>query len=115
MSLVDDISPSYYGEDRLRLTLADPNQLLQAFRHIIIAVDYAGALPEGILLPLEFTVTAPSGVNSRRTVFRRFAPPELAFSPREGGSHLLRLAEQFHNRWVGLLVLEIEGDRVRSA
>jgi hypothetical protein len=114
MALIDDISPSYYGEDRLRLTLNDPDQLLQAFTAILIDVDYSRCLPEGIVRPLEFTVTAPSSVNSVRTVFRRLTPPQLAFTPREGGSHLIRLAEQFHNRWFGTLVLEISGDRLRG-
>ena len=115
MGLIDDIAPRYYGEDRIRLTLAEPSQQLMAFRSILIAADYSLAMPEGIVLPLEFTVTAPTPVNSQRDVFRRFAPTELAFTPREGGTHLVRLIEQFHNRWVGTLVLEIAGDRVRSA
>jgi hypothetical protein len=113
MGFLDEISPSYYGEDRIRLTLTDPDQRLQAFTPILITVDYSRCLPEGIVLPLEFTVSAPSTGNVR-TVFRRFSPPELAFTPQEGGSHLIRLAEQFHNQWFGKLVLEIAGDRLRA-
>lgn len=115
MAWPDEVAPSYYGEDRLRLALADPNQLLVAFEPILISVDYSRALPEGVVLPLEFTVTAPSAVNSQRTVYERFRPDELAFVPREGGSYLVRLAEQWHNHWFGTLVLEIAGDRIRSA
>jgi hypothetical protein len=112
MSLLDDIAPRYYGESRIRLTLSDPDQRLQAFTPVIIAVDYSRCLPEGIVLPLEFTVTAPGNTTIERTVFRRFSPTELAFVPREGGSHLVRLAEQFHNQWLGVLELEIIGDRL---
>jgi len=112
---VDEISPRYYGEDRLRLTLASPNQILRAFHPVIVVIDYSAALPEGVVLPLEFTITAPSEVNSTRMVFRRFAPNELAFMPREGGVHLVRLAELWHNMWWGKLALEIAGDRLRGA
>jgi hypothetical protein len=112
---IDEISPRYYGEDRLRLTLSSPNQVLRAFHPVIVVVDYAKALPEGIELPLEFTVTAPSEVNSTRMVFRRFAPDELAFTPREGGRHLVRLAELWHDMYWGKLELEIAGDRLRGA
>ena len=114
MSLIDDISPSYYGEDRIKLTLTDPNQVLQAFSAILIDVDYSRCFPEGVVRPLEFTVTAPSSANASRIVHRRLTPVQLAFTPREGGSHLIRLAEQFHNHWFGSLVLEIAGDRLRG-
>ncbi len=115
MSFLDDISPRNYTEDRIRLTLAERDPLLIAFRPVLINVDYDGALPEGIVLPLEFTVVAPSSVNSESHVYRRFAPLQLTFTPREGGSFLVRLAEQWHNRWWGGLQLEISGDRLNAA
>jgi hypothetical protein len=115
MTFIDEISPIYYGEDRLSLSLSTPNQVLRAFEPILITVDYARALPEGVSLPLEFTVSAPSEVNALRKVFRRFKPLELAFTPREGGSHLVRFGEPYHNQWWGKLVLEIAGDRLDGA
>lgn len=115
MSFIDDIAPRYYGEGRLRLTLAERTPLLIAFRPVLINVDYQDALPEGIVLPLEFTVSAPTGVNNERHVYRRFAPSQLTFTPREGGSFLVRLAEQWHNRWWGGITLEISGDRISAA
>lgn len=114
-SFLDEISPRYVGEDRLRLQLTTPNQLLRAFEPILITVDYSRALPEGITLPLEFTVTAPSEANSLRQVFSRFTPQQVAFTPREGGSHLVRLSELYHNQWWGKVVLEIAGDRLDGA
>jgi hypothetical protein len=115
VSFLDDICPSYVGEDRLRLTLADPNDPLTAFRAVLIDVDYSRALPDGVMLPLEFTVAAPSEVNNTRMLFRRFAPRQIAFTPREGGSFLVRLGELYHNKWWGSLVLEIAGDRIRAS
>ena len=112
---IDEISPRYYGEDRLRLTLTEPNQLLRAFEPVLISIDYSAALPEGVVLPLEMAVTAPSDVNSTRTVFRRFVPQQVAFTPREGGSHLVRIGELWHNGYWGRLVLQIDGDRLSAA
>jgi hypothetical protein len=113
-SALEELSPAYYGEARLRLTLSDPDQLLQAFAPVVVAVDYSAALPAGIVLPLEFTVTGPSASSTVRKTFRRFAPAELAFVPREGGSFLVKLSEADHNLWYGVLVLEIAGDRVTA-
>ena len=114
-TFLEEISPRYYGADILRLTLSSPQQVLRALQPVLVTVDYSAALPAGIVLPLEFTVTAPSEVNSTRTIFRRFAPTELAFTPREGGTHLIRIAEMWHNMYWGRLVLEIAGDRLLSA
>ena len=113
-SFIDEISPREYGEDRLVLSLRDPNAALAAFTPILIAVDYDRTLPDGVSLPLEFTVTAPTAGNSTRLVFRHFKPTALAFTPKEGGQHLVRLAECYHARWWGALVLEIAGDRLRA-
>ena len=109
---LEEISPAYYGSDFLRLALSDPKQRLQAFTPVVVSVDYSRCLPAGVVLPLEFTVTGPSQTSNVRTVFRRFAPRELVFTPREGGSFLVRCCEQFHNLFFGVLVLEITGDRL---
>lgn len=114
-SFLDEVSPRYMGEDRLRLTLSYPDAKLAAFTPILVSVDYSRALPAGVGLPLEFTVTAPSAVNSIATVFRAYIPQQLAFTPREGGRHLVRLAEQWHNRWWGSIELIVEGDRIRAS
>jgi hypothetical protein len=88
---------------------------LQAFTPVLLSVDVSRCLPEGVVLPIEFTVTTPDNELLVRTVFRRFVPPSLVFVPKQGGSHLVRVAEQFHNLWWGRLVLPIAGDRLRAA
>lgn len=111
MAVVDEVSPESYGEDRIALSLT-PGQTPRQFEPVTISVDYDGCLPEGIMLPLEMTVTAPSGAATfQRQVFERLSPSELAFVPREGGEHLVRLAERFHNRWFGALQITIIGER----
>lgn len=114
MSFVDDICPRTVGEDRLRLTLSDPDQRLAPFVPVLVSIDYDRALPEGVVLPLELSVTGPSGDVLQRIVYRRFAPSEVTFTPREGGSHLVKLAEQWHNLWWGRLALVVSGDRIRT-
>lgn len=114
-SQLDEISPRYYGEDRIRLTLTDPDQLLQVFRPVLITVDYSRCLPEGTVLPLEFSVIGPGNVQIERHVSTRFAPSSLVFVPKEGGSFLVRLGEMWHNLYWGKLVLDIAGDRLRGS
>jgi len=116
VAFLDELAPVYYGEDRLRLRLSMPEQVvLRAFTPVLITVDYSRALPEGVELPLEFTVTSPSETNAVRKMYRRFAPGELAFTPREGGSFLVVFRELWHNSYWGKLVLEIAGDRLDGA
>lgn len=114
MSLVDEISPRTMGENRIALALdADLAQepALLVFQPIIVTVDYSACDPEGVVLPLEFTVTGPSGkATFLRKYFRRTVPAELTFTPTEGGTHLVRLAECFHNRWWGSLLIDVAGD-----
>lgn len=118
MSVVDEISPSYYGEDRIGLSLieAQARSVLVAFQPVIIDVDYSACDPQGVVLPLELTITSESGsIVYQRKVFRRLAPSQVTFVPREGGEHLVRLAEQHHNRWFGRLHLAIQGSLVRQS
>lgn len=110
MAVVDEISPASYGQDLIRLSLLDPQEVPRAQRPVVIDVDYSRTLPAGVMLPLELTITSESGAALyRRTVFRRLAPVQLTIVPQEGGAHLVRLAEQHHNRWVGILRLQVDG------
>lgn len=109
MSVADEICPREIGEDRIDLALNVATSSPQVFEPVIVDVDFSRCAPEGVVLPLEMTVTGPSG-EVTRTYFRRFLPAELSFRPQEGGSTLIRLAELYHNRWFGKLVVDIAGD-----
>jgi hypothetical protein len=111
MAVVDEVSPAEYGEDRIALSLG-PLQTPRQFEPVTIAVDFSACDPEGVVLPLEMTVTSQSGAATfQRQVFERISPSELAFIPREGGPHLVRLFERFHNRWFGALEFDVIGER----
>jgi hypothetical protein len=113
MSLLDELSPRYIGEDRLTLALV-PGAEPRAFRSVEVTVDYSRAAPEGASLPLELTVKGPTSAGFVRRYFRRARPSALSFVPAEGGVHLVRLREVGHNRWVGLLEVQVSGSRLRE-
>lgn len=110
-SLIDELSPREYGEQRFTLALSESTPTPQVFQPVILTVDYSLCDPEGIVLPLQLVITGPSGAATQREhIFRRGAPAEITFTPLEGGSILVRLAEMFHNRWWGALELDVVGD-----
>ena len=111
-TLVDELAPAYVGEDRLGLTLSSRTANPAALAPVEVEIDYSRALPEGVMLPLEFTVTGPSPESFRRVIYRRHPPRALSFTPVEGGAHLVRLVECFHNRWLGKLLVDVTGERL---
>jgi hypothetical protein len=116
MAVVDEVSPVTYGQDLIRLTLSQQTQTVRAFGACLIDVDYSLTLPAGIVLPLEFTVSSSAGAATyQRRVFRRLAPLQISFLPREGGPHLVRLAESHHNRWFGSLLIEVDGATLQQS
>lgn len=114
MSTLDELAPLEVGSESLGLSLADPTATLQAFRAININVDYSGAGDDGVQFPLELRITGPSPSSFEQHFFRRTAPSQLSFTPKEGGPYLVLLREVAHNRRKGKLVLEVAGERVDS-
>jgi hypothetical protein len=115
MSFQDDVAPFYYGQDRIKVALADADQVLRAATPIVVAIDYSAALPRGVRLPLELSVIGPDGRLVSHTIARRFAPRSLVFTPRQGGTHLVRVAETYHDQLWGALELAIIGESLAAA
>ena len=67
MSIAEELSPSTYGEDRFDLTLSRDTPSPIALSSVVVLVSYDRAEPEGVVLPLELTITGPSG----RATFQR--------------------------------------------
>ena len=114
MTIVDEISPLDYGENRIDLQLetSDP----RVGEPVVVNVDASRADPDGLKLPLEFTVTSQSGAAVfHRQVFRSVVPTRVSFRPSEGGSVLFRVAELFHNKWFGALPVDVAGDVLELA
>jgi len=109
-TLIDELSPETIGEDRISLALVAGLAPPRAFAPVLVMVDYERCLPEGVALPLELLIAAPSAGNVIRRVLRRAAPRVIAFTPREGGLHGVLVRELAHNRWVGKLRIVVAGD-----
>lgn len=112
--LLDEVCASDVGEPLIGVSLADPDARLVAHTPIDLTIDY-GRLTTGVVLPLVITISSGRSAQSfRRILFSRVAPEAFTFTPREGGRHLVRVAELYHQRWWGYLYLEISGARLRE-
>lgn len=117
-TLLDEISPDYIGAGLISLKLNDPTTPPRAFNAVIVDVDYSAADEfGGIQNPIELIVSGPSPSSFRREVFgnelggisQRTPPSSVAFSPQEGGRHLLMIREVGHNRLHGTIEIDVEG------
>ena len=114
MASVDEISPTYVGEDRIVLTLSDPDTKILANVPFQVDVNYAAADPEGIILPLELVLHGPNAGDKQRVLFERAAPSSVLLVPRVRGRHTILLKELFHNRWQGRLTVNVEGEDLQT-
>jgi hypothetical protein len=110
---LDRVSPSYMGVDRFRLNVSELSKPLLDGKVVTIDVDYAGAEPGGVQLPLILRVQPEFGTGRgyRRKAFRRSAPKSITFRPRGAGSYLVLLQEQSHNQWQGRLTVQVGGEQ----
>ena len=115
MAIPEQVCPDEIGQKLIRVTVADPDAPVRAHQPITLLIDYSKCDPAGVVLPL--TIQVSSGASSpsyRREVFRRAPPPSFTFTPREGGKHLVRVGEVYHNRWWGSLSLDVAGARLQE-
>lgn len=111
---VDILAPSYVGAQKIALALLPDQEPLHPNTPITVSVDYTGAAPAGIALPLVFLVQ-PAGAGGsaggyREVYYRVVAPSALTFTVPGPGQYLVSLTEVFHNRWQGRLIVTVEGD-----
>lgn len=110
MAQLEDVCPSYVGARNILLALAKPLDVILAHRPVVVTVDIQEeALVSGLMLPLELRIVAPSAANSRQHFYTRKIPRQFAFTPREGGQHLVLLREVSHNRFCGSLIVQSVG------
>ncbi len=110
MAQLEDVCPAYVGASNIVLALKKPLAVVLAHRPTLITVELQDeALVSGLVLPLELQIIAPSPANFRRHFYTRSVPQQFAFTPREGGRHLLQLREVAHNRWCGSILVVAVG------
>ena len=119
MPTQDELSPVYVRQPLIVLALVrPPDERRPALKPITLSVmlDQTAKMPDnetfiasvGLALPLELTVTSPSDQNFLRKNFLRVVPQTVTFTPREAGTHLVRIREVGHNRWFGLLEVSVD-------
>jgi hypothetical protein len=113
-NIIDELSPTYVGEKRFVLALAEDSLSPRALTPINIEVDYSACEPEGVMFPLELTIVVPTEQDFRRVLYNRSAPSTISFQPREGGRHVVRLGEVGHNRWFGYIEIDVAGESATS-
>lgn len=114
MSTLDELAPitgdNAAGAERFTLSLSEPTEPVRAFQAFNVSVDYGGADPVGVILPLVLTIVGPSASSFRRRVYELTAPTTLPITLEEGGEHVLRLFEPFGNRSFGALTVTAQGE-----
>lgn len=111
---IDQISPPTVGEDRIALTLAEPNVALMAWQPFQVNVNYAATEPEGVIVPMELVLQGPNPPDHKRRVFTRSPPSSFVLVPETKGPHFVLLRELGHNRWQGRLLIEVEGEELET-
>lgn len=114
-AIIDVISPSYIRTTAISISLKNPESTPRAFQAVDLQLALTGmALDVGVVFPLDLSITPPSATSGAPVLhhtFRRVLPPGFAFTPREGGVHLVRVRERTHNLFWGYLVVDVQGDR----
>jgi hypothetical protein len=108
-SFVDIIAPDTIGSNLIVLSLSTDTPVAREGQACLIDVDYSACDPAGASLPLVLTFTGPDGIRLVHRVFTRAKPRTFEVEPIQGGPHLVRIGEMFHNRSWGSLVLTVEG------
>lgn len=116
---IDVAMPDYLGARALTVALSGDTPRPTQGEPFIVDFGYEDAstqgagqpAPEGVVLPLILQLIAPSGRIVFERVFEDVEPDSADMIADEGGLHLVRIVERYHNRWFGSLVVDVEGDR----
>lgn len=112
MPTIDELAPAEIRAKRIKLELDRSVSVVRAFASLVVNVDYAGTLPDGVMLPLILEVQGPSPESYQRHEFVRVQPSSVVVRPREGGVHMVTLREAAHNRWWGSIRLDVKGEQL---
>jgi len=111
-SLADELCSMTVGAAGFVLALSDARITQRARTAVSVTVNYDACEPEDAVLPLELIITGPSPSSFKRRIFRRALPSAFDFTPVEGGTHQVMLRETWHNRWIGVLSVNVAGEEL---
>jgi hypothetical protein len=104
------LSDDRIGEGTIVLELSQDTSVPIAGLPVVVNIDYSGVGEQGVVRPLIASVIAPSGQRLFEREFTKANPASIDFTPNEPGVHLVRVAEQHHNRVFGTLTIAVAGD-----
>lgn len=116
--------PDYVGAKAIVVQLSSATPAPTEGQVFVVEFDFSRAetepstdnspTAEGPALPLVVQLIAPSGRISSERVLDLVVPDSADFIADEGGAHLVRIAERYHNRWFGSLVVDVVGSRAED-
>ncbi len=112
MSRLDEISPLFIGEDRIKLSI-DPALTILSDRAVTVDLDYTDAGGIGAVVPPIILTAQPAfgdGTGYVEKIFRGNPPTTFTFRPRGAGEWLIVAKESAHNLWQGRLIIQVEGE-----
>lgn len=110
-----DICKDDVGEPKIAISL-DPATPPAAHQPVTFDVTTLAAGDPGVVGPFEVTLSSGfSQPSFQRRVYREHLPSSLTFYPREGGPHVLRVREIYHQQYVGTLRFDVAGDRLEAS
>lgn len=113
IDILDRISPTYIGEDKITLAVDQTSLPLSTATAITITFDYTQTGTTGVVLPLVLQVQPMfgDGTGYIRKVFNRTVPNRYTFRLTSAGQWLVVLKEYSHNQWQGRLIINVGGEQ----
>ena len=110
--MLDIISPTYVGADKIGISIDPVSQPLLVGRVVTLDFDYSACAPVGVVLPLKLIVQPAfgDGTGYFEKTFNRAPPTSYAFSVLGAGQYLAVIKELGHNSWQGRLLFTVAGE-----
>lgn len=110
-----DICTDDVARRLIAISLADPTTPIAAHQPVTFLLE-TDAGDAGLVGPFEVTLSSGfSPPSFQRRIYRERLPSTLTFYPREGGPHLLRVREIYHQQYVGTLKFVAQGERLEAS
>jgi hypothetical protein len=115
-AILDVISPSNLGEDKIDVSLDLSSYPLLPTNVITLNFDYSRTQPNGVVKPLKFQLQPMFGAGAGylEVLFDSFLPDSYSFQVQGAGSYLAVIREVGHNLWRGSLVFTVGGDQFQE-
>ncbi len=109
---LNQISPTFIGEDKITVQVAQTSLPLDVSKAIILQFTYGLTGTAGVVLPLILQVQPAfgDGTGYFTKTFNRSRPNQFTFRVNSAGQYLVLLREFSHNNWQGRLLIDVAGE-----